>query len=292
MKFRSPIPQKPASGKLHPDIRLIARCLTGAALLALGWSSAHLLGNLLGWRSSEPALALSAPVAEDSGASRRVLARWFAAPEAGKPAVAPLSGLQLIAVIAGERGVALISGIEAQPVAVQVGHDARPGLRLLEVRGDRAVFDQGGAKVELAFPTHPSAALAAGMLPNAMPPAGPTPPEPEHRQPDATPVTLENASVSRGRLTSIAQTGNLGDWDKGLSNFPSGGIQITAAAEQPLAKVLDLKDGDIIRQINNREIKQLADVSLVYHYFSQAQDVNLQILRDGKPVQINFKITP
>ncbi|MEN3110156.1 PDZ domain-containing protein [Uliginosibacterium paludis] len=267
----------------------MTRCLTAAALVTLGWSTAHLLGSLLGWRASEPALALTAPVAEDSGGSRRVLARWFAAPEAGKPAVAPLSGLELIAVIAGERGVALISGIEAQPVAVQVGKDARPGLRLLEVQRDRAVFDQGGARVELPFPAHASAAaLIAGMMPAEAPRAAP----PENRQADAAPVSQENASVSRGRLTSIAQTGNLGDWDKGLSNFPSGGIQITSAAEQPLARVLDLKDGDIIRQVNNREIKQLADVSLVYHYFSQAQDVNLQILRDGKPVQINFKITP
>lgn len=264
--------------------------MTAVALLALGWSAAHLLGSLLGWRSSEPALALPAPVAEDTGGSRRVLSRWFAAPEAGKPVVAPISGLQLIAVIAGARGVALISGIEAQPVAIQVGKEARPGLKLLEVLGDRAVFDQGGARVELPFPTHAS---AAGLISGISPAEAPQPvPPAETRQPDAAPLTLENASVSRGRLTSIAQTGNLGDWDKGLSNFASGGIQITSAAEQPLARVLDLKDGDIIRQVNNREIKQLADVSLVYHYFSQAQDVNLQILRDGKPVQINFKITP
>lgn len=289
MKFRRLIPRKLARPNWRPNARLVTRCATGVALVAVGWASAHLLGTLLGWRSSEPPLALTAPVAEDSAAARRVLSRWFGAPEAGKPAAAPLAGLQLIAVIAGHKGVALISGIESSPIAVETGKDARPGLRLLEVQPDRAVFDQGGMRVELLFPALPT---SVGSLLGGVAPAAQTAPPPPPPSADSVPVAIENASVSRGRLTSIAQGGNLGEWDKGLSNFASGGIQITAAAEQPLARVLALQDGDIIRQVNNREVKQLADVSLVYHYFSQSQDVNLQILRDGKPLQINFKITP
>lgn len=285
MKSRRLIPQKLAVPNWRPNARFLTRSATGIALIALGWTSAHLLGTLAGWRSSEPALALTAPVAEDSAAARRMLSRWFATPETGTPEVAPLAGLQLIAVIAGHRGVALIGGIGPSPIAIEVGNDARPGLRLLEVLPDRAVFDQGGTRVELAFP---STANAEGNLLDNVAPAPSPPPPPEA----APPIAKESASVSRGRLTSIAQGGNLGEWDKGLSNFASGGIQITAATEQPLAQVLALQDGDIIRQINNREIKQLADVSLIYHYFSQSQDVNLQILRDGKPLQINFKITP
>lgn len=293
MNFRRIIPRRQPGAHWRPDSRFASRCITGLALLAVGWSASHLLGIALGWRTGEPALALTAPVAEDSAGARRVLARWFGQPDAsGAPVTASgLSGLQLIAVIAGYKGVALISGIEATPIAVQAGNDARPGLKLVEVRPDRAIFDQGGSRAELAFPALPDS--TSGLLGNVSQPAAQVQPAPVAAPAaPAEPPPSENASVSRGRLTSIAQGGNLGDWDKGLANFASGGIQITSAAQQPLAQVLQLRDGDIIRQVNNREIKQLADISLIYHYFSQSQDVGIQILRDGKPLQINFKISP
>lgn len=283
MKSRRLIPQK-----LHawrPDARLLTRGLSALGLAAVAWSAAQLLATLLSWRADEPALALTAPVAEDGSATRRALARWFVV-NTERPATAPLAGLQLIAVIAGKHGVALIGGIEPTPVAVQVGSNARPDLKLVDVRPDRAVFDQNGAKVELAFPTPDAATPLFGPADAASvaPPPPPPPPPP--------PAATTSASVSRGRLTAIAQGGNLGDWDKGLSAFPSGGLQITSAAEQPLARVLELHDGDIIRQVNNRDLNQLADVSLIYHHFSQAQEVKMEILRDGKPMQITFKITP
>ncbi|MDQ7988213.1 MAG: PDZ domain-containing protein [Candidatus Dactylopiibacterium sp.] len=276
----------------RPDARFAVRALTLLGLVALGWASAHLIATVIGWRSAEPALALPAPPAEDGAASRRALARWFAADASGPAEAAPLSNLQLVAVIAGRNGVALIGGIEATPVAVQTGTLARSDLRLVEVLPDRAVFDQNGTRMELAFPAPGDANLfnAPSSAPAAQ--AAGTAPAPAAAPEAAQPVATSEASVSRGRLTTMAQSANLGAWDKGLANFASGGIQITSAAEQPLAGVLELRDGDIIRQVNNREIRQLADISLVYHHFSQAQDVSMQILRDGKPMQINFKITP
>lgn len=289
MKLKSLLPPKLPSG-WRPDAKWLTGGLTALGLVAIAWSTAQLLGTLLSWRSSEPALALTAPVAEDGAAMRRTLTRWFDSVVA-KPEAPPLAGLQLIAVIAGPRGVALIAGIEPAPMAVQVGNKARSDLMLVEVRPDRAIFDQNGTRMELAFPTKEGVA-------NLISPAGPAgllrpPPLAEKAPPRPQPLSsVTTASLSRGRLTAIAQGGNLGDWDKGLSAFPSGGIQITSASKQPLAQVLELHDGDIIRQVNDRPLNQLADVSLVYHYFSQAQEVNLQILRNGKPMQITFKITP
>lgn len=272
----------------RPDARLAAHALTLLTLLLLCWTLSGLLATLLGWRSSEPALSLPAAPTEDSASGRRALLRWFAAPEAAAEAE-PLAGLQLVAVIAGRNGVALISGIEAGPVAVQTGQDARPGLRLQQVMADKAIFEQAGVRRELAFPQSIAATAASLLGPAAA--ALPAAPPKIIDKPD-TPPASSQASVSRGRLASIAQSGNLGAWDKGLAPFADGGIRVSTASEQPLAQVLNLRDGDIIRQINDREIRQLADISLIYHYFSQSQDVDLQILRDGKPLLLKFKIQP
>lgn len=89
-----------------------------------------------------------------------------------------------------------------------------------------------------------------------------------------------------------AQRGNLSDWDKGLANFASGGIRVVDAEKQPLAQTLNLQNGDVIKSINDHDLNQLADVSLIYHYFSQSQNVNMTILRDGQPQQLHFDIQP
>lgn len=270
----------------RPDARSLAALLSLLALLLLCWTLSGLLATLLAWRSGEPALSLAAAPAEDGASARRALLRWFA-PPADAPQANPLTGLQLVAVIAGRNGVALIGGIEAAPVAVQTGKEARPGLRLVEVLADKAVFEQGGVRQELAFAQSLSA-TAASLLGAAAPAAAPK----LQATPSAPPQAQAGTRVSRGRLAAIAQSGNLGSWDKGLAPFADGGIRVTDAREQALAQVLNLRDGDILRKVNERELQQLADISLLYHYFSQSQDVDLQILRDGKPLLLKFKIQP
>lgn len=272
-----------AAWHLNPNLAL--RGVIGLAALLLCWQVSGLLSQLLGWQSTQPALVLPTPPATDTGAARAALSRWFISAEGTQAAANPTAGLQLIAVVTGKRGVALLSGIGSSPVAVGVGKDARPGQRLVEVLADRVVFEQAGVRSELAFPKAPSDLITPA---NKTPAAAVPPPVIA----DSEPLPTQSASISRGQMAGVAQGGNLGDWDKGLANFAGGGIRVAVASEQPLAKVLNLRDGDILKRVNDRELKQLADISLIYHYFSQAQEVNLTVLRDGKQQQLNFKIQP
>ena len=267
----------------RPNANSVLRGLIGLCALLLCWQLAGLLAQILGWQSTHPALALPAPPATDNSAARTALTRWFAGDEAVRPA-SSTAGLQLIAVIAGKRGVALLSGVESTPSAHAVGEEVRPGLRLVEVLANKVIFEQAGARSELEFPATPANLIASPGLP-----APATKPAPA---PAASAAPVVSTGISRGQMASIAQGGNLGDWDKGLANFASGGIRVTSAQAQPLAKVLNLRDGDIIQRVNERELKQLADISLIYHHFSQSPEVTLTILRDGKPQQLNFKIQP
>ncbi|MDP5240926.1 PDZ domain-containing protein [Uliginosibacterium sp. 31-16] len=268
----------------RPNANSVLRGLIGLCALLLCWQLAGLLAQILGWQSAHPALALPAPPATDNSAARTALTRWFASAEADKPA-SSTAGLQLIAVVAGKHGVALLSGVENAPSAHAVGTEVRPGLRLLEVLPDKVIFEQAGARSELAFPAAPANLIASPGLP--APAAKPT-----LAAAASAPETVVSTGISRGQMAGIAQGGNLGDWDKGLANFASGGIRVTSAQAQPLAKVLNLRDGDIIQRVNGRDLKQLADISLIYHHFSQSPEVTLTILRDGKPQQLNFKIQP
>ncbi|MBS1209794.1 MAG: hypothetical protein H6R19_2192 [Proteobacteria bacterium] len=269
----------------RPDANRALRALTVLLGLLLCWQLAGLLAQVLGWQGSPPALVLPAIPAPDTGSARNALSRWFSNSDVARPAN-PTSGLQLIAVVAGRRGVALLKGVEPNPVAIAVGQDVRPGLRLVSVLADRVVFEQAGARSELAFPTTPATALiASASSAPATPVAAPV-------AASAPELPSQSVNVSRGQLAGIAQGGNLGDWDKGLANFAGGGIRVASASEQPLAKVLNLRDGDILKRVNNRDLTQLADISLVYHHFSQSQEVHLTILRDGKQQQLNFKIQP
>jgi len=267
---------------LNPNQALRGVIILAALLLC--WQTSGLLSQILGWQSTPPALVLPTAPAIDTGTARAALSRWFISTSPAQ-AANPTSGLELIAVVAGQRGVALISGIGPSPVAVSVGKDARPGQRLVEILPDRVVFEQAGVRSELAFPKTPSALINPADMAPAAPASTPV-------SADSEPVPTQSATISRGQLTGMAQGGNLGDWDKGLANFAGGGIRVTTASEQPLAKALNLRDGDILKRVNDRELKQLADVSLIYHYFSQSQEVNLTVLRDGKQQQLNFKIQP
>ena len=266
----------------RPNANLALRGLIAVMAILLCWQSAGFVAQIFAWQSSQPALVLPRPPATDSGAGRAALARWFASTEVSKP-VSSTTGMQLIAVVAGKHGVALIGGIESTPVAIAVGKDARPGLRLVEVLADRAIFEQAGARSELAFPAVPVSIMAA---PAGIPSVTPKPAKAEAE------VPKQSRSVSRGELAGVAQGGNLADWDKGLANFAGGGIRVTSAKIQPLAKVLNLRDGDIMKRVNDGDFTQLADISLIYHHFSQSPEVTLTILRDGKPQQLNFKIQP
>lgn len=280
-------PTSTAGWRPFAGVALRALIVIGAVLLC--WQLAGVASRLLNWQSTPPALTLAAEPATDNGAAREALTHWFTTAKGPARAASSVDGLELVAVIAGKDGVALINGAGANgPAAFPVGKEVRPGLRLAEVLRDKVIFDQGSSHPELAFPAKPSTAqvLPGNPAPQTVPAAADSAP------PAPAPVQTQNVSVSRGDLMGVAQQGNLGDWDKGLANFDSGGVRVTDAAQQPLAKVLNLQDGDIIKGINDRQISQMADVSLIYHYFSQSQDVNLTILRDGKPQQLHFEIEP
>ncbi len=259
------------------------RLLIALLALLLCWLTAGVAARLLGSQGTPPALAHPAAPAQDPHSALRTLGSWFSEAPASADAAPPPDNLRLIAVIAGDNGVALIAGIEPEVVAVAAGEEARPGLRLVEVLPDKVILEHGGARRELAFPATPTVSPApAAATSNLIRPAPPR----------VQPIPRQTSQIARGQLSGIVQRGNLANWDKGLAPFPEGGIRVTSVAEQPLAQILKLRDGDVVKRVNGREVKALPDISLLYHHFSQSPEVELVVLRDGKQQNLTFKIQP
>lgn len=248
----------------------------GLTLLLL-WSLAGLFWQVAGPGVTHGNLAMPMAVPAAPTYVPQGLQSWFA-PAATEDASPLPSDLNLLAVVSGTRGVALLRWGQASSVAAQVGDEFRPGSRLVAVTASGIVVEQGGVRSPVSLPRSASGnasiqAVATGAATKATS-RGPT------RQ------------LSRGQLSSKLLQGNLAGWDKGIASYRDGGILIEKVSLQPLMQTLQLHNGDVIKGINGRNIKQLADISLFYNQISQQSVVDLSVLRNGSLITLTYKIQP
>lgn len=241
-------------------------------VVVLCWQLSGVFWALFSPSASDVSLALPRQNTDQGPASRDAFLRWYGAD--GKVASEVLGDYTLMAVIAGKNGVALLKSGE-KSVALRVGMEIQPGSKLVAVEPNQITVEQGGVRKEIRFAS-PSA-VAAPLLTKA----------------EAAPTrALPTIRLTRGQMAKLIQGGNLGSWDKGLTAVPDGGVRIENAASQPLARLLQLKSGDILKRINQRPLDQLADISLVFHYFGQSAPVDLVLVRNGAQLTQHYEIQP
>lgn len=258
--------------------------------LVLLWQGASLFWLLFGPAQRHGNLAMPVPVPLEQPFIPSGLARWFEAPKT--EAAAPVNDLRLVLLVSGRNGVAVIAGAPGGDIAVKEGGEVMPGTRLKTIRTRSVVLEQGGAERILELPAADvdSMVVPYGKAANAPSPAAPANPPPVAAP--AAPKEAPPETVARGQLGNMMQSGNLGAWSKGLASYRDGGILVENADEQMLSKTLKLKNGDVMKTVNGRPISQLADISLVYNFFSQQSSVELSVLRDGSLQTLRYQIQP
>ncbi|WP_187360151.1 type II secretion system protein N [Chitinolyticbacter meiyuanensis] len=288
-------------------LRLRNRTLVTAAELILVVALSWLLAGLF-WRiaaPSSPDLRLSqpaeAPVARSGGWMNAP--GWFGQAQTQQTAVASTLSIKLVAVIAGGEGfsAAIFTGVGPTALAARPGDELQPGVKLLAVERDRARVDNGGRSEDIMLEGREQAAAipAAG---NTMPaPSGDTPADvianaeaaavAAQMSPQSA-ATGPQLKVTRGVMAEAMQGLNIADWNKGLAPAQGGGIRITNASTQPFASLLQLQNGDVLKQANGRALGDVSDMSLVYSQFSQLNQVTLQVLRNGSLVNLQYQIQP
>ena len=237
------------------------------------WQVAGLLWLLFAPAGSANSLALPMPVPAH-GVSRDAFLRWYGAEvKAAGPGARDFS---LMAVIAGERGAALLKGSDGLSVAVRVGDDIRPGSKLLAVEPTGITIEQGGVRQELKLPQTATQGLFSRS---------------ESRS-AARASALKPIRITRGQMVAMMQGGNIAGWDQGLSTSSDGGIRIEKAGAQPFAKLLQLKDGDLLKRINERPLERINDISLISFYFGQHASVDVELVRHGALLTQHYDIQP
>ena len=275
----------PFTGKIAQAFRGISPFFSARLFFWLEWLLVCLLiWQLSGlfWAVFSPStrgvgLALPRPVGEGAQQSSEAFLRWYGADPSR--VVQATSSYSLMAVIAGERGAALLKASDGSSVAVRVGEEIRPGMRLLAVEPTGVRIEQGGIRQEISFPQTDSQTLFSRAERSGPGQSGGA-------------RALKPVRITRGQMVAAMQGGNVGGWDKGLSSAPDGGIRIDRAASQPFAKLLLLKDGDLLKRINQRPLERLADISLISFYFGQHASVDIDLIRDGILLTQHYDIQP
>lgn len=246
------------------------------------WQLAGLLW--LGLTPSQAGRSLRLPAAAPAAQQQdpNLIARLFSGP-ASSVASEASSNLKLKALVSGTNGVAIIEGLEASAVAVKLGQEAGSHGKLVAAERDHIVLELNGQRRKVFLEQQSIAPQTnTGNTTSNIPTQSTT------TTASATPATM----LTRGQLTGILQGGNLANWSKGLATHASGGIAVEAASQQALASVLQLRDGDIIKSVNGRNLAKLEDLSLLYAAFSQQSAVSVQIVRAGEAQTLSYTVNP
>jgi general secretion pathway protein C len=164
-------------------------------------------------------------------------------------------------------------------LAVRAGDEVQPGLKLQSVHSQYIVVNHDGAlqriNLEQKDRTQAPSQLGATRL-------------------GISSVGYNAYSISRSDLTAALQgqdfnnnaSINLGK----LGTAPGGGLQVMEASSGSIAEKLGLQAGDVLRQINGQYVSSSADLSRMYQQLQQVSQIQLELVRSGKPIQLRYTV--
>lgn len=154
-----------------------------------------------------------------------------------------------------------------------VGAEIRPGIRLQSVMSDHVLVESGAglARVDLERP-----GAGSRDTPKSAPAAE-----------AATGVSLSRAEMSK-MLGDPAQQAGLAQ----LGSYPNAGIVVNDASPGSLAARLGLRQGDVVRMIDERPIAGKEDLLRIADESRPNAQVAIDLLRNAEPVRIVFAVRP
>lgn len=169
-------------------------------------------------------------------------------------------------------GYAIINTGGKGDLAVRAGDEMQPGIRLQSVHSQYIVVDRDGALQRINLEQkQPPGQLGAARL-------------------GISSVGYNAYSISRSDLSAALQapdtSTNLGK----LSNAPGGGLQVMEASNGSIAEKLGLQAGDVLRQINGQYVSSSADLSRMYQQLQQVSQIQLELVRSGKTIQLRYTV--
>lgn len=256
---------------------LFGTLVTAALVLVLAWQLAKWTWVFL----TPAAVAIVSPAGP--GVDLAVVARLFggAAPAtSGRGSSA--SGLRLKGVVApspANIGSAVFNA-GGKDIAVNLGAEISPGVKLLAVEPDHAMVLRAGVpeRIDLDTRMAPVPRSVAGRASGfrlAVARSGPNAFAFSRKD-------LENALKDPGQLNFLGRIGA----PRG------GGVRLEEAPAGSLAAHLGLQPGDIIRRVNGQAVASAGDLARLHQQFATLSLVQAEIQRGSSSVQINYTINP
>lgn len=263
--------------------RHLPKLLCTVLWLLVLWQLAGLLWQMITPWSTQSNLQMPTQWQGSAHVSDQALRRWFLNDAKDNQAIPSENGLTLTAIITGENALAVFSQTSGGNIVVPIHHEIGPGRRLVGVFERKVEIEQSGKREQILLPLRDPDLSGFKSV------------EEKPVLPSVKKAPVEKAGaiyIDRNALLGSLQQRNVADWGKGLSSYHDEGILIENVDQQPLAKVLQLRNGDVIRLVNRKKIKELQDISRIYYEVSNSPALTLTILRDGAQQVLSFRGQP
>ena len=251
--------------------------LTAVLVIALAWVCARWT-----WAFVAPA-GDARPASAKPAVDLAVAARLFggdsqvaSGPSRGSSAFR-LKGV--VAPSAGSVGAAVLN-VNGKDVAVLMGGEVQPGVKLDSVAPDHVMISRAGVRervdleVRMAAVPRSVGGQAAGFR-LGVNRSGPT-----------------AFTFSRKDLESALKDPNQLNYLGKIGMPPGGGVRLDEAPPGSLANRLGLQPGDIIKRVNGQAVASAGDLARLHQQFATTSLVQAEVLRGGQAVQLNYTINP
>src|SRR5258706_6904906 len=259
-----------ASNAANPLGKIAVVALT----FVLAWQLAYWT-----WRFVAPASIASMGPSADASVGLALAARLFGA--SATPSQAGAGGLRLKGVVAptpGTVAAAIFARTGARDVAVFIGGEAQPGVKLAEVYPDHVIVTRAGVRERVDLDT-----------PRAAPPAASQRAGPGFRL-NVERSGANNFTFARKDLDDALRDPNQLGYLGQIGMPPGGGVRMDAAPAGSLASKLGLRPGDVLRKINGQVVASPGDLARLYQQFATLSTVNAEVERGGTIVQLSYRI--
>lgn len=269
--------------KTHKIQSLLQRYAPGLPILALGLALAALLAHWT-WIFIAPSQTLHAADATQTdiaSAARLITTQHLFGTAQSSSLISnddSLSNIRLKGVFAAlkqNHSYAILNTGAKADQTVRIGDEIQAGVTLKNIYPLYIVISHDGALKRVNLPQSASAATSI---------------QAETAQIGIRSVGYNAFSISRDILSAALQSNDTNIKLGKLSPATGGGLLVTEASSGSLAEKLGLRAGDILYKVNNHPVPTMADLSGVYQKFKQAPQVQLDLTRAGKPVQLRYTV--
>jgi general secretion pathway protein C len=247
-----------------------------ALVLVLAWQLAYWT-----WVFVAPPATQSAPETPGGVDLAAVAGLFGASAPAGPSSSAAAPSLRLKGVIAptpGTEASAIFSTGSGKDIAVYLGREVQPGVKLVEVDPDHVVVARAGVRERIDLETRRAATSAPGRS------AG--------FKLNVARSGANSYSLSRKELDDALR-------DPGQLNYlgqigmpQGGGVRMEQAPAGSLAQKLGLQPGDVIRKVNGQAVASAGDLARLYTQFATLSSVQAEVQRGTSTVQLSYAIQP